>query len=127
VNCETNLVTKNDQFKQLLTEHASHLLSEKPESVESALKQQMKDKEETVEEYINTFIAKIGEKISLRRFEILTKTDNDAFGSYLHMGGRIGAIVLLDGTKAEEVEKEVAWHDAAVRPRLISSKDVAVE
>jgi len=127
VNCETDFVTKNDQFKQLLTELASHLVSEKPEDVESVLKQQMKDKEETVEEYINTFIAKIGEKISLRRFEILTKTDNDAFGSYLHMGGQIGALVLLEDTKDEEVAKDVAMHVAAVSPRFISREDVPEE
>ena len=46
----------------------------------------------TVDAQINTAISKIGEKMTLRRFEVKTKTDNDAFGAYLHMGGRIGVL-----------------------------------
>ena len=49
----------------------------------------------TVDAHINAAIAKIGEKITLRRFEVKTKTDNDAFGAYLHMGGRIGVLSVL--------------------------------
>ena len=49
----------------------------------------------TVEAHINAAIAKIGEKITLRRFTVLTKTDNDAFGAYLHMGGRISVLTVL--------------------------------
>lgn len=127
VNCETDFVTKNDKFKVLLSELGAHIVKEQPADVEEALKQTMTDKDETVEEYINSFIATIGEKISLRRFEILTKTDNDAFGSYLHMGGNIGALVLLDGTTDEETAKDVAMHIAAVNPRYIAREDVAEE
>src|SRR5699024_7865791 len=61
VNCETDFLTKNDQFKQLLSDLASHLLSEQPESVESALKQYIKDKEEKEEEYNNKNSAKISD------------------------------------------------------------------
>src|SRR5699024_8030841 len=62
--------------------------------------------------------------ITLRRFEILSKTDADVFGSYVHAGGRIGAIALLEGSD-EEVAKDVAMHVAAVNPRYISREDVA--
>src|SRR5699024_8396825 len=84
-------------------------------------------KEETVEEHINSMIATIGEKISLRRFALLSKEDNAAFGSYLHMGGRIGALAVLDGTTNDDVAKDVAMHIAAVNPTYISREDVAEE
>lgn len=127
VNCETDFVTKNEQFKQLLSELGNHLLSQKPESVEAALEQKLNGEGETVEEHINSFVAKIGEKISLRRFELITKTDQDAFGAYLHMGGRIGALTLLEGTTDEDTAKDVAMHVAAVNPRYISREDVSEE
>ncbi|MGX4669260.1 translation elongation factor Ts [Cerasibacillus sp. JNUCC 74] len=127
VNCETDFVTKNDQFKQLLVQLADHLLQKKPETVEEALQQTMVETGDTVENYIKAAVAKIGEKLSLRRFTILTKTDNDTFGEYLHMGGRIGVLTLLEGTTDKEVAKDVAMHIAAVNPRYISRDQVAEE
>ncbi|NBJ68367.1 MULTISPECIES: translation elongation factor Ts [Clostridia] len=125
VNCETDFVTKNDQFKDLLSELATHLLAQKPETVEEALQQTMEATGETVENHIKAAVAKIGEKLSLRRFTIFTKSDNDTFGEYLHMGGRIGVLTLLEGTTDQETAKDVAMHIAAVNPRYISREDVA--
>ncbi|GGA62769.1 translation elongation factor Ts [Ornithinibacillus halotolerans] len=125
VNCETDFVTKNDQFKVLLEDLAKHLLSQKPNTVEEALQQPLNGNGDTVETYINSAIAKIGEKISLRRFEILTKTDNDVFGEYLHMGGRIGVLTLLEGTTDASVAKDVAMHVAAVNPKYVSRDQVS--
>ncbi|RFA37737.1 translation elongation factor Ts [Virgibacillus dokdonensis] len=127
VNCETDFVTKNDQFKDLLSTLATHLLKHQPETVEKALQQTMEATGETVENHIKAAVAKIGEKLSLRRFTIVTKTDNDAFGEYLHMGGRIGVLTLLEGTTDTAVAKDVAMHIAAVNPRYISRDDVAEE
>ncbi|UFU01054.1 translation elongation factor Ts [Radiobacillus kanasensis] len=127
VNCETDFVTKNDQFKTLLKELGTHLLSQKPASVEEALQQPLNGDGEVVETYINSAIAKIGEKISLRRFTILEKGDNDAFGAYLHMGGNIGVLALLEGTTDEAVAKDVAMHIAAVNPRYVSRDAVSEE
>lgn len=127
VNCETDFVTKNDQFKDLLSTLATHLLKHQPETVEKALQQTMEATGETVENHIKATVAKIGEKLSLRRFTIVTKTDNDAFGEYLHMGGRIGVLTLLEGTTDTAVAKDVAMHIAAVNPRYISRDDVAEE
>lgn len=125
VNCETDFVTKNDTFKVLTSELANQLLNNKPANMEEALKQKMDGKEETVEEYINNAIASIGEKITLRRFEIINKPANGVFGAYLHMGGRIGALVSLEGTNDEAIAKDVAMHVAAVNPSYISREDVA--
>lgn len=81
----------------------------------------------TVEEYITSAVAKIGEKITLRRFTVLTKDDNSAFGAYLHMGGRIGVLTVLNGTTDEETAKDIAMHVAAVNPRYISRDQVSEE
>jgi len=124
VNCETDFVTKNDQFKQLLSELGTHIVKQKPETVEEALKQQLHGDGDTVEQYINAAVGKIGEKISLRRFTLLNKTDNDAFGAYLHMGGTIGVLTLLEGTTDENLAKDIAMHAAAVSPRYVSKDDV---
>ncbi|GGC90181.1 elongation factor Ts [Thalassobacillus devorans] len=125
VNCETDFVTKNDQFKSLLQELGKHLLSQKPADAEEALEQKLHGEGDAVQEYINSTIAKIGEKISLRRFTILEKTDNDAFGAYIHMGGNIGVLTLLEGATDEAAAKDVAMHIAAVNPRYVSRDEVS--
>ena len=124
VNCETDFVVSNETFKELTVLLADHLLKEKPANLEEAMKQTIADKDETVEEYINSVVATIGEKITFRRFALMTKTDADAFGSYIHMGGRIGALVVLEGTTDEEVAKDVAMHVAAANPSYIGRDDV---
>lgn len=125
VNCETDFVTKNENFQKLVEDLGTHLVKNKPASVEEALAQTMEGASETVEETINNAVATIGEKISLRRFELFTKNDADVFGSYLHMGGRIGALVQLEGSSNEELAKDVAMHIAAVNPKYVSRDDVA--
>jgi elongation factor Ts len=125
VNCETDFVTKNEQFKELLATLGNHLLSQKPSSLEEALQQKINGDGDTVETFINSTVAKIGEKISLRRFEIITKTDNDAFGEYLHMGGRIGVLALLEGTTDSALAKDIAMHIAAVNPKYVSREEVS--
>lgn len=127
VNCETDFVTKNDQFKQLLVELGKHIAENKPNTVDEALQQNLHGEGDTLETYIKSVIATIGEKISLRRFSVLTKTENDAFGSYLHMGGQIGVLTLLEGTTEEALAKDIAMHVAAVSPRYVSRDDVAKE
>ncbi len=127
VNCETDFVTKNETFKTLLNDLGDHLVSKKPNNLEAALKQTMDSNNTTVEEHINDAVATIGEKISLRRFDVVSKADNEVFGSYLHMGGTIGSLVLLEGTNNEEVAKDIAMHVAAANPSYISREDVAAE
>ena len=72
---------------------------------------------------ITNKIAKIGEKLSFRRFELVEKSDNETFGSYIHMNGKIGVLVVLDGSN-EEVAKDVAMHAAAMRPKYLSIDSV---
>ncbi|MGP4075628.1 translation elongation factor Ts [Halobacillus sp. K22] len=127
VNCETDFVTKNDQFKKLLQELGQHLVNQKPATVEEALEQKLHGEGEVLSSYITDVVAKIGEKISLRRFSIQEKTDNDAFGAYLHMGGNIGVLTVLEGSTDEAAAKDVAMHIAAVNPRYVSTDAIPEE
>ncbi|KAB2337539.1 elongation factor Ts [Cytobacillus depressus] len=126
VNSETDFVAKNEGFQVLVKELADHLIAKKPASVEEAIGQTM-DNGATVETHINSAIAKIGEKITLRRFEVKTKTDSDAFGAYLHMGGRIGVLSVLEGTTDEEAAKDVSMHIAALNPKYVSRDEVSAD
>jgi elongation factor Ts len=126
VNSETDFVAKNDQFINLISTISTHLLNEKPASVEAALDQPLQGANQTLGETINEAIAKIGEKISLRRFQVVEKTDGQSFGAYLHMGGRIGVLTLVEG-QDEEAAKDVAMHVAAVNPRYVTSDQVSAE
>ncbi len=126
VNSETDFVAKNEGFQTLVKELGEHILKNKPASVEEATAQTMENGA-TVEAHINAAIAKIGEKLSLRRFEIKTKTDADAFGAYLHMGGRIGVLTVIEGTTDEAAAKDVSMHIAAINPKYISRDEVSAE
>ena len=126
VNSETDFVAKNEGFQVLVKELAAHLLSSKPATVEEAVAQNITEGT-TVESHINAAIAKIGEKLSLRRFEIKSKTDSDAFGAYLHMGGRIGVLTVLEGSTDESAAKDIAMHIAALNPKYVSRDQVSQE
>lgn len=126
VNSETDFVAKNEGFQVLVKELATHLLANKPASVEEALTQTMENGVK-VEDHINAAVAKIGEKLTLRRFEVKTKTDADAFGGYLHMGGRIAVLTVLEGSTNEAAAKDVAMHIAALKPLYISRDAVTEE
>lgn len=126
VNSETDFVAKNEAFQVLVKDLAAHLLKNKPATVEEAATQTMENGS-TVEAHINASIAKIGEKLSLRRFQIVTKTDSDAFGEYLHMGGRIGVITVLEGTTDTTAAKDVSMHIAALNPKYVSRDEVSQE
>lgn len=126
VNAETDFVAKNAEFQNLVKEIAEHLLQSKPADLDAALQSTMANGS-TVNDFITQAISKIGEKISLRRFALKTKTDNGAFGEYLHMGGRIGVLTVLEGTTDASVAKDVALHVAAMNPKYISRDQVSEE
>ncbi|MGB2991956.1 MAG: translation elongation factor Ts [Paenisporosarcina sp.] len=126
VNAETDFVAKNEGFQTLVRELAEHLLATKPATVEEATASTMSNGL-VVADHISNAIAKIGEKITLRRYVVRTKTDNDAFGPYLHMGGRIGVLVTLEGSTDAQAAKDVAMHVAALNPQFISRDEVSAE
>lgn len=126
MNAETDFVSKNESFQQLVQTVATHLLATEPASVEEALASTVEEGV-TVENLISNAVAKIGEKITLRRFVVETKTDADAFGPYLHMGGRIGVLTVLEGSTDEQAAKDVAMHIAALNPAYISRDEVSAD
>ena len=121
VNCETDFVARNEEFKTLINTIANTLLNNDVNTMEEANKLVVDN--ETIEEKVVAFTAKIGEKISFRRFEKLTKTENQEFGIYSHMGGKITSVVVLEG-KNPEVAKDIAMHVAAMNPSYLTSNDI---
>ncbi|MGE5704243.1 MAG: translation elongation factor Ts [Clostridia bacterium] len=127
VNCETDFVAKNPEFQTLVKDIAEHVVGQKSASVEAALEQPFKGEGNTLAHVISEKIATIGENISFRRFALLEKADNGAFGAYLHMGGKIGTLVALENSSNEELAKDIAMHAAAANPRFANREEVAPE
>ena len=125
LNSETDFVAKNDKFQALVATVVKAIAQAKPATMEEALAVKVDDK--TIEELILAGTTVIGEKLSLRRFEVLTKADGDAFGEYLHMGGRIGVLTVIEGSDDSVAAKDVAMHVAAINPRYVSREDVSEE
>lgn len=124
LNSETDFVAKNAEFKELLDKIGNTILENNVTSMEEALNTKCGD--ETINDLIVNATAKIGEKISLRRFEKVTKTDSQVFGSYLHMGGKISSLTIIEGGN-EEVARDVAMQAAAMRPQYINVESVPAE
>jgi len=124
VNSETDFVAKNDEFKNFVNTLGNALLNSEVNTMDEALNLEVNG--ELVSSMIMSITAKIGEKISFRRFTRLTKNDNESFGAYLHMGGKIASLVLVEGTN-EEIAREVAMHAAAMRPLYVNSSQVPTE
>ncbi len=124
VNSETDFVAKNDEFKGLVTLIADTLIESDAKSVEDALKIKVDGK--SIEEIITEKTATIGEKLTLRRFEIVTKEDSQVFGTYSHMGGKIVTLTVMDGDDSE-LAKDIAMQAAAMRPLYLDRDSVPNE
>ncbi len=124
VNSETDFVAKNEEFTNFVDYLANTILANNLKTHEEVLS--FDDNGETVEAKLVALTAKIGEKLSFRRHELVEKNDNEVFGSYLHMGGKIGALVVLADTSSE-VAKDVAMHVAAMAPVCATRSDVPAD
>ena len=125
VNSETDFVAKNEMFQELVQELATLVATNKPADMDAAMA--LPASKGTVSETIIEANQVIGEKISFRRFEIVEKEENAAFGGYLHMGGRIAVLTLIEGTTDETVAKDVAMHVAAINPRYVDESQIPAE
>ncbi len=117
VNSETDFVAKNALFVDFVDYLAEKILANPVSTVEEVLA--ISDENETISDKLVALTAKIGEKISFRRFEKISKNDDEVFGTYKHMGGKIGAIVVLKGAN-EEIAKDVAMQAAAMNPTALN-------
>lgn len=124
LNSETDFVAKNEEFKSLVEEIANIIITNDVKNIEEALALKVSDKD--VAELIAEKSGTIGEKLTLRRFEVLTKNDDQIFGTYSHMGGKIVTLVVLDGSD-EELAKDIAMQAAAMKPLYLTRDEVPEE
>ncbi|MCG6938555.1 MAG: translation elongation factor Ts [Gammaproteobacteria bacterium] len=124
VNCETDFVSGGDEFLSFVAAVAKTALANKPADINALSELPLDGAAETVEDVRKTKVAKIGENIQLRRFEVL-ETATGTFGCYLH-GTRMGVLVEMEGGN-EELIKDVAMHIAASNPLCISAADMPAE
>ena len=124
VNSETDFVAKNDEFINFVNYLTDKILENDVNTAEDVLN--LKDGDETISDKLVSLTAKIGEKLSFRRFEKITKNDDEVFGTYKHMGGKIGTVVVVKGAN-EEVAKDVAMQAAAMNPTALKREQVPAE
>ena len=120
INCETDFVAKTDAFKDLARNIAKHIAKMAPASVEELMAQTYAfDESMTIENVINTAVAKIGEKITIRRFERI----EGVCDSYIHMGGKIGVLLQVSDKTDIAAVHDVAMQIAAAKPTCIDKND----
>ena len=124
VNSETDFVAKNPEFTGFVDYLVDMIMNNDVNTVEDVTA--LEDGGETVGDKLVALTAKIGEKLSFRRFEKVTKADDEVFGTYKHLGGKIGTIIVLKGG-TEEVAKDVAMQAAAMNPIALTRDEVPAE
>ena len=121
VNCETDFVGKTDQFKELVGKIAKVIVDKAPADVDALLATEVE--EGTVSDMLTNAVAKIGEKISVRRFERI----EGFVDSYIHMGGKIGVMVQADVEADAEAMHDIAMQIAAAKPSYIVKEEVPAD
>lgn len=121
VNCETDFAAKDENFSGFVNKLADHILATRPADMDALMASEMDG--ETVEAALKNLIAKVGENMNIRRFEIIE--GKGAFSSYMH-GTRIGVLVDLEGGD-DTLGKDIAMHVAASRPICVSEDQVPQE
>ena len=124
MNSETDFVAKNAEFQELVNETLKTIIKSDAKTLDEVLN--LPYAEGTINDFIIAKTAKIGEKLSLRRFAKVTKKDNESFGEYIHMGGKIAVLIVTEGTDST-VAKDIAMHVAAMRPSYVSESDVPAD
>ncbi|GAF35150.1 translation elongation factor Ts [Lentilactobacillus farraginis] len=124
VNSETDFVASSDPFKAAVARISEAIVSNKPADVDAAMA--LKTDKGTVKDDLIETTQVTGEKVSLRRFSIVEKNDDEVFGSYLHNGGLIASLVQLKGAD-ETTAKDVAMHVAATNPEYLNQAEVPAD
>lgn len=124
VNSETDFAAKNQKFLDLVAKIGNILIKADSKTDEEALNIDVNGK--TLGQVILEDSSTIGEKIALRRVTRITKNDNEIFGAYKHMGGRIVVITTLENAN-DVVAKDIAMHVAANNPTYVQQSDISEE
>ncbi len=125
VNSETDFVSKNEEFIDMIDTIGNTILNSNATSLEEAESLKINDTD-TIKDFIVAKVAKIGEKLSFRRFSLVEKNDDEVFGSYLHMGGKIAALTVVKGTN-EDVARDISMQAAAMKPLYLNESEVPSE
>jgi len=120
VNSETDFVAKGDEFRNFVAQLASCIASNQPGNVDALLEQSM-DGGKSVAKTLEAMVQKLGEKMSIRRFEAYAL--ENTIGSYVHTTGKIAVLVEMEGGN-ESLARDIAMHIAASRPQFISPEEV---
>ena len=118
VNCETDFVAKGDAFKELVDNVAGCILKNEPKDVEAA--------KELTKDLFTDATVKMGEKFDLRRFEVIEKGEGQFIYTYIHMGGKIAVVVVLD-KEDPELGKGLAMHIAANNPAYLNTQAIGAD
>ena len=118
VNCETDFVAKGDAFKELVDNVAGCILKNAPKDVEAA--------KELTKDLFTDATVKMGEKFDLRRFEVIEKGEGQYIYTYIHMGGKIAVVVVLD-KEDPELGKGLAMHIAANNPAYLNTQAIGAD
>ncbi len=124
INAETDFVSKNDEFKELIKTVGETILNSDAKTLEEA--NELPYEDGTIKDLIIAKTSKIGEKLDFRRLAVIEKNDDEFFGQYLHMGGKIAVVTVVKGAN-EEVAKDVAMQAAAMKPKYVFKEDVPAE
>jgi elongation factor Ts len=124
VNAETDFVSKNEEFTEMIKNIGETILNSDATTLEEANALAFEDG--TIKDYVVAKTAKIGEKLDFRRVAVIEKNDDENFGKYLHMGGKIAVLSVVKGAN-EEVAKDVAMQHAAMKPKYVFKEDVPAE
>ncbi len=125
MNSETDFVAKNEAFLKLIDEVAQTILASDVTTLEEANALSLNGK--TIADCVVDATATIGEKITLRRFARMSKEDNDIFGPYIHMGGKISVVCVLKNTQDAALAKDIAMQVASMSPSYVSRDDMPAE
>jgi len=123
VNCETDFVARTDDFQDFADRVAEIVLSERPDDLD-ALKEATYEDDATVEDELVALTGKIGEKLAVRRFDVL-ESDDGRIISYIHPGSKLGVLVEVDGDgDLEDAGRDVAMQIAALEPIAVTRDGV---
>jgi elongation factor Ts len=117
-------VAKNEKFQIFVNKIADALLVNQPESTEAALESVVDGK--PLSEVLLEQVSAIGENLTFRRYELFKKTDSQTFGAYIHMGGKIASLVVINGND-DQVAKDIAMHVAASNPKYVDRSEISDE
>ncbi|WP_035612857.1 translation elongation factor Ts [Haloferula sp. BvORR071] len=133
VNCETDFVSRNENYVKFVDEIADTLAASDAKNLEEALA--VKKAEGTVEDFVKAKVLELGENIRLRKFERFDLQDGGSIAQYIHMGGKVGVLLEVSAASGEtaakdefrDLVKDITLHIAAAAPKGLSRDEITAD